>query len=168
MTIEEAIEHAHEVAEGCPAADRQCSYQHDQLADWLEELKAYRDTGLKPKDIISAVDMARVACTLHELNAYTDLGPIDHLRELVQAEKAGRLVVLPCKVGDTVYCVYTIEHCPKTLFEEKIKTISQAVDLIGKVGKRRKVLSVYLTREEAEAALAAALKGGAEGVDEKP
>ena len=45
MTIEEAIEHAREVAEGCPAEDRQCAYQHDELADWLEELKAYRKLG---------------------------------------------------------------------------------------------------------------------------
>ena len=28
---------------------------------------------------------------------------IDRLRELAEADKAGRLVVLPCKVGDTVY-----------------------------------------------------------------
>ena len=45
MTIEEAIEHAREVAEVCPAEDRQCAYQHDELADWLEELKAYRELG---------------------------------------------------------------------------------------------------------------------------
>lgn len=51
MTIEEAITHAREVAEGCPAEDRQCAYQHDELADWLEELKAYRETGLTPGDI---------------------------------------------------------------------------------------------------------------------
>lgn len=53
MTIEEAIEHAREVAEGCPAGDRQCAYQHDKLADWLEELKAYRETGLTPEDVKS-------------------------------------------------------------------------------------------------------------------
>lgn len=51
MTIEEAIAHAREVAEGCPAEDRQCAYQHDKLAAWLEELKAYRETGLTPGDI---------------------------------------------------------------------------------------------------------------------
>lgn len=31
---------------------------------------------------------------------------LDHLRELAQAEKDGRLVVLPCKVGDMVYVTY--------------------------------------------------------------
>jgi len=50
VTVEETIAHAREVAEGCPAEDRQCAYQHDELTDWLEELKAYRETGLTPED----------------------------------------------------------------------------------------------------------------------
>ena len=68
-----------------------------------ERLKEYEDTGLEPQDIISAVDMSKIACALHELNAYKDLGPIDHIRDLLQAEQDGRLVVLPSKVGDTVW-----------------------------------------------------------------
>ncbi len=75
MTIDEAINHAREVAEGCPAEDRQCAYQHDELADWLEELKAYKATGLTPEEIA----------------------------KYKQLEKEGRLVVMACKVGDTVY-----------------------------------------------------------------
>lgn len=63
-------------------------------------LAAYEDTGLEPQDIISAVDMAKIACALHELNAYKDIGPIGHIRDLIQAEQDGRLVVLPCKVGE--------------------------------------------------------------------
>ena len=59
MKIEEAISHAREVAEGCPAEDRQCAYQHDQLADWLEELMAYRATGLSAADIQKAVDILK-------------------------------------------------------------------------------------------------------------
>lgn len=31
---------------------------------------------------------------------------LDRLRELVEADKAGRCVVLPCKYGERVYCVY--------------------------------------------------------------
>lgn len=30
---------------------------------------------------------------------------LDHLRELVKAEKEGLLVVLPCKVGDNIFIV---------------------------------------------------------------
>ena len=57
MTIDEAIAHAREVAErnrkqykNCPADRRdiehqtceECAEEHEQLAEWLEELKAYR------------------------------------------------------------------------------------------------------------------------------
>ena len=83
--------------------------------------------------------------------------PFDRLLELACADKAGRLVVLPCKVGDTVYRVLTTRDCPPVISEVKIKTVGQAADLIGRMGKR-KLLSYYLTREEAEAALAG--KGG--------
>ena len=62
----------------------------------IDRLGTYEDTGLEPQDIISAVDMAKIACALHELNAYNDIGTIDHIRDLLHAEQDGRLVVLPC------------------------------------------------------------------------
>ena len=73
------------------------------VAKYFNRLSAYEDTGLEPQDIISAADMCKIACALHELNAYKDLGPIDHIRDLIKAEQDGRLVLLPCKVGDTVW-----------------------------------------------------------------
>lgn len=84
---------------------------------------------------------------------YRDLGPIDHLRELAQAEKDGRLIVLPCKVGDTVYRVITTRDNDPIITEIEIKTLGQVADLIGKIGKKQVFVSWYLTREEAEAAL---------------
>ena len=39
-------------------------------------------------------------CRICEFNAYLKLGTIDHLRDLLQAEQEGRLVVLPCKEDD--------------------------------------------------------------------
>ena len=65
------------------------------VAKFFNRLAAYEDTGLEPQDIISAVDMAKIACALHELNAYKDIGPIDHIRDLLQAEQDGRLLELP-------------------------------------------------------------------------
>lgn len=38
-----------------------------------------------------------------ELAAFKKLGSLDHLRDLVQAEKEGRLAVLPCKASDKLY-----------------------------------------------------------------
>ena len=39
MTLDEAIDHAHEVACGCG----KCADEHRQLAEWLEELKELRE-----------------------------------------------------------------------------------------------------------------------------
>lgn len=47
-----------------------------------------------------------------ELVDFKKLGSIDHLRDLVQAEEDGRLVVLPCKVGSIVwYVTSALEIC---------------------------------------------------------
>ena len=39
MTLDEAIQHCHEVAESCE--NKECALNHEQLANWLEELKCY-------------------------------------------------------------------------------------------------------------------------------
>lgn len=91
---------------------------------------------------------------------------LERLRELVQAEKDGRLMVLPCKVGDTVYLpnkrglisTYKvtsihISACSVLVGWEPTDGIYSNVN-----GFEASVLgkSVFLIREEAEAAL----KGG--------
>ena len=91
---------------------------------------------------------------------------VARLRELAEVDKDGRLVVLPCKVGGTVYEVTS----RKTISEYRVKAIrvelfctfiewdivagfvdkslfGVSVDEIGK--------TVFLTREEAEKALEA-------------
>lgn len=60
---------------------------------------------LEPEEMLSGIDVAKIACALHELNAYKDLGPIDHLRELAKADREGRCVVLPCKIFDKIWNV---------------------------------------------------------------
>ena len=81
----------------------------------VDRLAAYEETGLEPEEIISAAYtakiayvlhelnayMARIVCALHELNAYKELGPIDRLRELAQADKDGKFPEYT--IGDTVY-----------------------------------------------------------------
>ena len=41
MTLDKAIEHCYEKASKMPLCD--CAKEHIQLAQWLEELKAYRE-----------------------------------------------------------------------------------------------------------------------------
>ncbi len=47
MTLDEAIAHAREVGIkmvcSCNKEDKSCGKEHLQLADWLEELKAFRN-----------------------------------------------------------------------------------------------------------------------------
>ena len=45
MTLDEAIEHAKEVA--CSCKNKECAEDHRQLAQWLEELREYRKAGEK-------------------------------------------------------------------------------------------------------------------------
>lgn len=68
-------------------------------------LAAYEDTGLEPEEIITGKELAEIACGLELLKKYQELGNVDRLRELAEADKEGRCVVLPCKVGDIVFCL---------------------------------------------------------------
>ena len=78
----------------------------------VDRLAAYEGTGLEPEEILSAVDMAKIACALHELNAYKELGSIDCLRKLAQADREGRCVVLPAKPDQTIYLWRIGDDCP--------------------------------------------------------
>lgn len=70
-------------------------------ADFVDRLAAYEDTGLEPE----AVETVKLAlCAKHMVDLETlNNTPISRLVELADADKDGRVVVLPCKVGDTVY-----------------------------------------------------------------
>ena len=72
--------------------------EYEQIAEWLEELKSYKDIGtpkelkeLKENGTFTGLELAKLAIMQKELKEYKDL------------EEQGLLVRLPCKVGDTVY-----------------------------------------------------------------
>lgn len=166
MTIEEAIIHAREVAEGCPAEDRQCAYQHDKLADWLEELKAYKETGLEPRDIKRFKENYSMA--IEKYADYAALGTVEEAKELFFARGSGRLITLSCKVTDTVYVLESVFKGKKAVREQVVPaqidrviiggTTGQPVyDLCSETGKWYKSMNpgedFYLTAEEAEMAM---------------
>ena len=74
---------------------------------------------------------------------------IDRLAEYEDLEESGRLVKLPCSVGDTVYIIEADEenfdhfYCPK-----KVSEVEFGLDLLYYWGK-----AAFLTREAAEAKL---------------
>ena len=73
------------------------------------------------------------------------IGDMDaaRLRELAEADKDGRLVVLPCKVGDTVYMLYRAVDGTRGVREAELWWTD-----IPQLGE-----TVFPTREEAERAL---------------
>ena len=81
---------------------------------------------------------------------------LDRLRELAEADKDGRCVVLPCKVGDTVYILRGDAHngyeTVKKTHAEKVAGGFTIWMLNGNTMKMNDFY--YLTRSEAEAALA--------------
>ena len=133
-----------------------------QRQTW-ERLKEYEDTGFDPEEI--ADFMKRWEQTV-EIGGMLKKYCIDHIRDLLQAEQEGRLLVLPQK---TVWEL-TLDagpdcdmKCPVDAWDESLgcDLCSKAKlfayerpctqDLLKGLGK-----TVFLTREEAEAAL----KGG--------
>lgn len=144
----------------CPY-DGMCS----QRKTW-ERLKEYEDTGLEPEQVMELKSFIQGG--IHKVD-----DGWKHVQDLIQAEQDGRLVVLPCKVGDTVYQVDYMTHSEalksgvpqsKDPYQNRKygKKRAEYLPLIVREKKMVKSLfrdfgkTVFLTREEAEVAL----KGG--------
>lgn len=128
-----------------------------------ERLKAYEDTGLEPESV-ETLKLSMMGKTIAEIKEFNGL-PVDRLRELAEADKDGRVVVPPCKVGDVVYGF----HGEKTILPMVVKWIETNTDgwhiavqyapmaprfyRFSDFGK-----TVFLTSEEAEKALEAIKK----------
>ena len=125
-------------------------------------LREYLDTGLEP-----------AVCANYktfEDEAISKGVPFKRIVALMEADRAGRLAVLPCKPGDTVYEVTS----RKTISEYRVKAIRVELfctfiewDIVAgfvdksifgvpvnEIGK-----TVFLTRKEAETALEAMKNG---------
>lgn len=102
------------------------------------------------------------------LAAYEDIaelcGGFDRLRELAEADKDGRVLILPCKVGETVYFVNAKQILEFAVVgyavdETGISWVdSEHVDKTGHTYERtfspdRIGKTTFLSREEAEKAL---------------
>lgn len=92
------------------------------------------------------------------LAAYEDAMPLERAQELSQAEKDGRLVVLPCKKGDTLWSYYDYPH--KGVSKIVVTAVSTLdgitvinTDNCGVIPEKDIGKTVFLTREEADAAL---------------
>ena len=121
-----------------------------------ETLKAYEDLGFEPEEYKRAMNADII---VHA--AAVALGvAAERLRELAEADKAGRLVVLPCKAGDELwtFCNYPDEQVYSFTVTD-ISTLNGRTMLntsrCGVIDARDVGKTVFLTREEAKKALEA-------------
>jgi len=118
-----------------------------------EELKKYKDTGLEPEEVKKYFD--------------DHVKEINRLRDIVTKydvlKHQERLVILPCKVGDTIYAAEKIHN---KIYEIRVKSFEVALAndlyILGVAdGRGLKYIPasyfdkdiLFLTREEAEKAL---------------
>lgn len=112
-------------------------------AELRGRLMQYEDTGLTPE---RCAEFARAdAEGRYIVMRDAEQEGVARLRELSEADKDGRLVVLPCKVGDTVYILRRTFDGADVVGETELWWTD-----IQQLGK-----TVFLTREEAEKALEA-------------
>lgn len=95
-------------------------------------------------------------------NSIGDDYDLEHLKELVEADREGKCVVLPCRVGDKVYCIQSYFNDAKMRSEKKVKcrvvdfmqSLPDLLECEGMIYKFSDIGKiVFLTREEAETAL---------------
>ena len=128
-------------------------------ADFVDRLAAYEDTGLTPEEVLPKDKADEIALKLMRLADLESLCSYDRIRELAEADKDGRVVVLPCKVGDTVWRI--VRDGEPHITRDEVRDMyfaddmTPCVELVGgrvtfteKFGK-----TVFLSRAEAERAL---------------
>ena len=117
----------------------------------MEDIKALTECAECTWDYIDRLRMALAAACKERDELKKELHEAkSELAKYREAEQAGLLVVLPCKVGDTVYQIDA-----ERVYESEVKWIIFDCDDIA-FDERAIGGSIFLTREEAEEAL----KGG--------
>lgn len=118
-----------------------------------DRLAAYEDTGLTPEEIKAPF----TEDTMINLAAQALGVEADRLRELAEADKDGRVIVQPCKVGDKLYRVFAGEIFEHRVGSMKYFAIQGRWDIEtypfcpcveSSIGK-----TIFLSHKEAEKAL---------------
>lgn len=85
-----------------------------EVVQMADRLAAYEDTRREPEEVTALGKLFDYA--LKESKTLTEqLTLLKHIRELAEADKDGRCVVRPCKVGDKLYRVFAGE-----IFEHRV------------------------------------------------
>ena len=160
MVSDEALKKLQEQIEAWPMTQRFVVQQ--LIEDYRrnrEDLRAYEATGLTPEEVLPKDKADEITLKLMRLADLENFCSYTRLRELAEADKDGRLVVLPCKVGDKLYRVFAGEIFEHRVGSMKYFAIQGRWDIEtypfcpcveSSIGK-----TIFLTREEAEKALEA-------------
>ena len=140
---------------GKPMVDCTALYCRNRLKD---RLAVYEDSACAPEEVLPKDKADEIALKLMRLADLESLCNYTRLRELAEADKDGRLVVLPCKVGNTVYFALLGKIIEKQVFSIVLFSNSTRIYCDGTseyfrpedIGK-----TFFLTREGAEKALEA-------------
>lgn len=125
-----------------------------------ERLKAYEDSGLTPDEIARAKLETEAGCVKAIARTYGI--DINCLRELAEADKNGRVMVLPCKIGDPVYEVFLGDIDARRVGQFRLVGYARPdlkvdLDLNGRIRtvnwSEEAGKTIFRTREEAEAKL---------------
>lgn len=138
------------------ASDYEEKYTEQEWISVLQDrLAAYEDTGLEP-----------AVCANYKTFEDEAIGkgvPFKRIVALMEADRAGRLVVLPCKVGDVLYraspsgvVMHRVANMvyrglTSRLYIDTIPNLPYASEELGK--------TTFLTRDAAEKALEAMKDG---------
>jgi hypothetical protein len=124
--------------------------------DLYGRLKADENTGIEP-EAVETVKLALAAKHLVDLETLNNT-PISRLVELAEADKDGRVVVLPCRQGDELwtYCNHPVKRVYSFTVSD-VSTLNGRTVLntlgLGTIRPEDIGKTVFLTREEAEKAL---------------
>lgn len=145
-----------------------CGDNTDTIHAIIKRLAAYEDTGLTPQEI----EQMKARMPLHQwvgesvdkMSIFSV--PVSKIIDLTKAEKQERILMLPCKVGDTLYDIY--EAVNNKGFEDGMIKELKVPEIHINLDKRNRpwlIISnymfafedfgktVFLSKEEAEAAL---------------
>ena len=138
-----------------------CEVEPAGVREMMDRLAAYEDTGLTPEEVERSKLEIEAGCVKAIARTYGI--DINRLRKLAEADRDGRLVVLPCKVCQRVFALLDTD---KHISECEVKQIGMGnkigfigLEPIGARGREYGVSlngfgkTVFLTREEAEKAL---------------
>lgn len=124
--------------------------------DLYGRLKAYEDTGLTPEEVERSKLEIEAGCVKAIARTYGI--NINRLRKFAEADRDGRVVVLPCRQGDELwtYCNHPVNRVYSFTVSD-VSTLNGRTVLntlgLGTIRPEDIGKTVFLTREEAEKAL---------------